>query len=329
MKETSSEKRTFSASQQELGNVLPPVKQAMLVVEHGEVPPTNLPNIVTALSRFLNPEQVELTLVHAEFDWVNLPAEPMGGSYNDGSYNMGALLAARETGLQHERHMILKTLNDCGFTVAHEQETSTRGKNTQALLTSLEDAETDLLIVISQPDPAERSQASQFVRTLVTQATIPVLLIRQPVSQGEQPLRVLLGVDSSEASMNAARQLKSILPDCRMQLELVTVQSPIYQENAVLAPYVNQEVLDEALNANAKMVFEIVSDILGNLNVPVSDCKKLIGSPATELGHLAEVEHPDLLVVGSHNRKGMLAWLLGSVSSQLLHWDAHNMLVVR
>jgi len=34
-------------------------------------------------------------------------------------------------------------------------------------------------------------------------------------------------------------------------------------------------------------------------------------------------------VVGSHNRTGFLAWLMGSVSSQLLHWDTHNILIVR
>lgn len=310
---------------------VPALKKVTLVVEYGDSEQVSATNALKSLSRFLDPERVELTLIHAEFDWLNLPAKPA-----DEAHNVGESIARQEVDLRRETHRVQGALADFGFQVVRELELSTQTKKMSEMLEQLGATEAELLVIISQPDEAARAKASHFVKTLVTHAPIPVLLLRQPLgnnveisAENPSPLSICLAVDSSEASMNAARQLRRILPDYVMALELATVQSPIYQENAILAPYVNQDVLDEALEANAKMVFEIVSDILENQGVPVLHRRKLVGSPATELGNLAALEHPDLIVVGSHNRKGVLAWLLGSVSSQLLHWDSHNLLVVR
>jgi nucleotide-binding universal stress UspA family protein len=300
------------------------LRKVALIIEYGglerEQPVVSFPD----LRRFLSPEHTELTVAHAEFDWVGMKTDAA-----EEAHNVGALVAGQETKLHEMKRQIDASLQDSGFSVVRELECGTRDRHLKSLLTTLEEGGQDLLIVVSQPDLSSHPKTSHFVRTLVTHAPCSVLLLRKTVAATHEPLKVMLGVDGSEASMNAARQLKQILPDCEMRLELVTAQSPIYQENAVLAPYVNQDVLNEALEANAKMIFEIVSDILENQGVSVSERRKLVGSPATELGNLAELEHPDLMIVGSHNRTGVLAWLMGSVSSQLLHWDTHNLLVVR
>lgn len=302
------------------------LRKVALIIEYGGLEQAQPLISFPELRRFLNPEHTELTVAHAEFDWVGMKTDVA-----EEAHNVGALVAGQETKLHEMKQLIDASLRDSGFRVVRELECGTRDRNVKSLLAMLDESGQDLLVVIGQPDTANhhKDKASHFVKTLVTHASFSVLLLRKPIAATNEPLRVMLGVDGSEASMNAARQLKQILPDCEMQLELVTAQSPIYQENAVLAPYVNQDVLNEALEANAKMVFEIVSDILENQGLSVSERRKLVGSPATELGNLAELEHPDLMIVGSHNRTGVLAWLMGSVSSQLLHWDTHNLLVVR
>lgn len=299
-------------------------RRVALIIEYGGLEQGQSFIRFPDLRRFLNPEHTELTVAHAEFDWVGMKTD-----VGEEAHNVGALVAGQETKLHEMKRQIDASLRDSGFRVARELECGTRDRNVKSLLATLEENGQDLLIVVSQSDSTNHHKSSHFVKTLVTHAPFSVLLLRKPIAATSEPLKVMLGVDGSEASMNAARQIKQILPDCAMRLELVTAQSPIYQENAVLAPYVNQDVLNEALEANAKMVFEIVSDILENQGVSVSKRRKLVGSPATELGNLAELEHPDLMIVGSHNRTGVLAWLMGSVSSQLLHWDTHNLLVVR
>lgn len=189
------------------------------------------------------------------------------------------------------------------------------------------------LIILCVPDAAEhpefQAMRSHFINHITTHVPSSVLVWRKPFSEQPHPLKVMLGTDASESSMTAAAKMPDLLQLKFANLLVVTVLSPIFQDNAVVAPFVNPEVLEQALDANAKIVFEMTSGILGTHNLAKPTYQKLLGSPATEIAYLAETENPDVIVVGSHNRKGFLAWLLGSVSSQLLHWDKHNLLVVR
>jgi nucleotide-binding universal stress UspA family protein len=311
----------------------PPVtRKVTLVVEYGYHAPFEtsvLKNLATVLKRldcFLSPSSVALTLVHAEVDWLS--AEE---SLTDGAgFSAGETLPQLETGLKQANKQVRQELSESGFQIVQETECGYRDKSLKRFTETLWESEQDLLVIASASDKMERSRISHFASQLATHSPVSVLILRSPVST-LQPLapKIIFGVDGSEASMNAARKLGQILDSRDCQLELAIVQSPVYQENAVLAPYVNQAVLDEALEVNAKMVFEMVTDILDTQGIQVSKCQKLSGSPATELGNLAALAHPDLLVVGSHNRKGVLAWLMGSVSSQLLQWDTHNLLIVR
>lgn len=299
------------------------LRKATLVVEYGQdfLSGTAL---LKNLSRVIKPETLELTLVHAEFDWLNEQSN-LTEDFNQA----GLTISERETVLRNANEKVRQELAAAGFTIVSETDCGLQDKSQKSLISMLEETEQDLLIIASAPLRNERAKASHFAFNLASHAPVSVLMYRNPIPAPPHPPKVIFGVDGSEASMNVARKLGQILDTREIRLELVTAQSPIYQENAVLAPFVNQTVLDEALEMNANIVFEMVTDILETQNIPVSERRKLIGSPATELGNLAELEHPDLIVLGSHNRTGVLAWLMGSVSSQLLHWDSHNLLVVR
>lgn len=62
-------------------------------------------------------------------------------------------------------------------------------------------------------------------------------------------------------------------------------------------------------------------------NYPVHQQHVLVGQPAAELHYLAEQEDADLIVVGSHGRKGF-ALLLGSTSNSVLHGANCDVLAV-
>ena len=237
----------------------------------------------------------------------------------------GIVTTALEAKLLEQRAQLHASLRQAGFQVVNEARCGSEDAQLNTFIESLDDTEQQLVIVAC----ARGQHPSHFVSYLATHCRLPVMLLRRPFVLETEPLKVMLGMDGSEASMNAVRRLGQFVRPDNIRLELVTAQSPIYQENAGLAPYVNQSVLDEALETNANMIFEIATDILQPQGFSVMEQKRLLGSPASELGFIAAIEHPDLLVVGSHNRKGVLAWLLGSVSSQLLNWDTHNLLIVR
>lgn len=306
----------------EIVSARPTIQNATLLAEGG-------PNTFTSttgehLARLLGQTQTEWTVVYAQSNWFNPNLPP-----NEEMVAFGEPLTLEGTAFEAYRDSVWNSMNQAGFSITSEHSCSTREQDVTSLVDTLEDSEQQLLVITNLNTSERGARTSHFAFSLAAHSRLPVLMLRRPLPAGNQPFQVMLGVDGSEASMNAARQLSTLVNPQKLNLTLVTVQSPIYQENAVLAPYVNQAVLDEAQENNARMVFEMVSDILEPQGIAVTERLQLIGSPASELGHLAENMHPDLIVVGSHNRTGILSWLMGSVSSQLLHWDTHNLLVVR
>ena|GEM_PF-2757716 len=285
------------------------------------------------LSRLFNPQDTEISLVHAMPDAITgLPVDmPRNG---DKTLTLGQYISEQERTYRECRERLGALMGQFGFRVAHEYVCSMREQNLQSIIEQIHESQKDLLVLCGSHFPVSGMIRNQFFMNLATHATIPVLLLKKHFMAARREdiggkLHVLFGVDDSESSMLATRKLGELLRPEAVALTLATVQSPIYQENAVLAPFVNQDVLDEAMDNNAKMIFEMVCDLLEEQDLSVRDCCKLTGSPATELGFWAEQENPDLVVVGSHNRKGMMAWLMGSVSSQLLHWGTHNLLIIR
>lgn len=199
-----------------------------------------------------------------------------------------------------------------------------------SLITESVQAAYDLAVVCMPELPSGgQSVFSAFTQQFTSHAPISVLVWRKPLSEQPHAIKVLFAVDGSESSMTAMNRSADLLHLKYAELQAATVLTPIFQDNAVTAPFVNPDVLEQALDANANMIFEMAKGLLESRGLPKPACKKLFGSPATELGYYAELEAPDLIVVGSHNRKGLAAWLMGSVSSQLLQWDRHNLLVVR
>jgi nucleotide-binding universal stress UspA family protein len=295
-----------------------------LVIEYGEDPGSVLP-LIHSLGYLLDPQSVVLTLVHAEYDWVSVHTD-----FADEAQAVGNRLAQRELALSEANQAVRTALTRGGFTLIEELESATDREGSKSLLTQLKETGQDLLILAQASASGNGSKVSPFAVNLATHTVASVLVLRKAITAPPAQLKIWLGVDASEASLTLARKLGQFLSVTdEAPVTLITVQSPVYQENALLAPFVNQSVLDEALLSNANMIFEMCQDILETQGVAVADCRRLLGSPASELGAVAEAEDPDVIAVGSHNRKGVLAWLLGSVSSQLLHWDSHNLLIVR
>jgi nucleotide-binding universal stress UspA family protein len=298
-----------------------PVK-VTLVVEHS--PHRWDSAVLMDLANLLSPAQVELTLIHAMANLLDgLPKR-----YEE-SELLGQHLAEGTKRQDESRADLLRDLQMAGFQVQHEESYTLASDNLEPILNYLKATGQELMILCGSHSPGSQMGRNHFFMNLTSHSPISTILLKRQFSFKGRALNALFGVDASDATLNAARKLAHLLPPQKINLTLATVQSPVYQENAVLAPYVNQQILTEALEANAGMTFEMVSDILKPEGFNIQDLKILIGSPATELGYVAEQENPDLLIVGSHNHKGFLAWVMGSVSSQLMHWDTHNILVIR
>ncbi|HEY9685460.1 MAG TPA: universal stress protein [Coleofasciculaceae cyanobacterium] len=298
-------------------------EKVTLVVEHQL--DTDPSPFMEDLVRLLDPTITEVTLIHAMSDILSgLPANP------NEPKSFSNMIREREKRSDEQRGGIRKVLASSRYTLRNEKNCSMQEECAAQIADYLWEKGQDLLVISSsQPASQKLTLRSHFASYLATHAPCSTLVLRKPLLKNRKTLKVMLAVDSSDATMTAVSKLGDLIRPENMEVILVTVQSPMYSENAVIAPFVNPEVIDQAMAANANMVFQMASDTLEAKHIRVIESRKLIGSPATEIGYLAELEHPDLVVVGSHNKKGFLAWLTGSVSGQLLHWGNHNILVVR
>lgn len=293
-----------------------------LVIEH--YLDTDEPHTLTELTRLLDPETTEISLIHAMSDI--LTSLPFASS---DPAQVGNSIRQRERQHEQYKEQMRNSLEVSKYTIVNEQKCNMLDECANQILQNTRENKQDLLIVCSSHQPNNTFTRSHFSMHLATHADVPVLILRQTFVKDRKALKILFGVDGSDASLAVARKLPDLLRTEALEVILATVQTPIYQNNADQAPFINPELLDEVFKSNANMIFEMVRGVLENQGIAVSETKMLMGSPATELGQLAQLENPDLLLVGSHNKKGFLAWLTGSVSSQLLHWDTHNILVVR
>jgi nucleotide-binding universal stress UspA family protein len=298
------------------------LEKVALIIEHNAYRLDE--QMILELPRLLPPDKTQLSLVHVLSDVaVGLPFR-----HN----HMQDLIQSLEE--RHQRQeAVQKEFRRCleqqGFSIIDERAYALNGQTLPELTDYIAQSGQNLAIFYADQYPVAHMGRTPFFMQCIAHLPVSGIVLKRHLATARPALKVLLAVDDSEASMTAVRKLPELLRTERLEITLATVQSPVYQDNAVLAPFVNQDILDEALISNANMIFDMAQNILEAQGMSVSQAKRVIGSPAAELGYLAQVEEPDLLVVGSHNRKGFLAWLMGSVSSQLLHWDTHNILVVR
>lgn len=85
--------------------------------------------------------------------------------------------------------------------------------------------------------------------------------------------------------------------------------------------------LSEVQNLQIQKAEHVLQNLAQKIDMPIKQKHVLIGQPADELHYLAQQEHADLIIVGSHGRKG-LALLLGSTPNSVLHGATCDVLAV-
>lgn len=151
-------------------------------------------------------------------------------------------------------------------------------------------------------------------RAVARLATCSVEIVRR--SPGPEPLKILLAIDGSECSKAAARSVaqRPWAPGTSFRiLSVVEPSAPLFR-----APYFSPETMGELRGKDMQRAQQAVSSAesllcdagiqaSSTVAVPAATPKELILSEAAEWG-------ADLIVVGSHGRRGVNRFLLGSVS---------------
>jgi len=134
---------------------------------------------------------------------------------------------------------------------------------------------------------------------------------------------IIVGVDLSEECPPVIRRAASIAQACNAKLTLAYVLEPIAFAYGGDMPVDLSGVQEQQVQRAAADLAQLAN----TTSYPILQQHVLVGQPAAELHYLAEQESADLIVVGSHGRKGF-ALLLGSTPNSVLHGATCDVLAV-
>lgn len=198
------------------------------------------------------------------------------------------------------------------------------GTPAEVILTTAERERIDLIVMGAQGVGLLREAMFGSVsHRVITHATCATLAVAAPM-RGMR--RILLALESEEDLEAAVHFLAtrpfSYVPD----LEVLTVSpfTPTMWPTGLVETQLPMETVAES----ARSFAESMAARLSQLGYQASGVT-IVGAPAAAILRRAEETEADLILVGSHGRKGLSRFLLGSVSHAVLHQDRFPVLVLR
>jgi|SRR3954470_21002018 len=134
---------------------------------------------------------------------------------------------------------------------------------------------------------------------------------------------ILVGLDLTDETPQVLTKAIQIARVYNAQLSIAHVLEPITFAYGGDMPLDIAEVQAQQL----ERAENDLKEILKTIDYPVAQEHVLVGQPASELHYLAEQQDADLIIVGSHGRKGF-ALLLGSTPNSVLHGATCDVLAV-
>jgi nucleotide-binding universal stress UspA family protein len=142
--------------------------------------------------------------------------------------------------------------------------------------------------------------------------------------------KILVAVDGSDASLHALEVAAKISIDNDAELTILTVAPyppPMIAEDAMPAylPQYQTDLRESHKKMLAKTNKEIKQKHPNLRTVPIV----MEGKPAQTITDAAKARESDLIIVGNRGHSGILDWMLGSVSQQVVNSCTAPVLVVK
>lgn len=135
---------------------------------------------------------------------------------------------------------------------------------------------------------------------------------------------ILIGLDLSPESQQVIDRVKFLFADSDTKISICHVLEPLaftYGGDILIdLSDVQTQLHDQAATRLSALALQ--------LSISEENQHVILGHPAQEMHNMAETQHMDLIVVGSHGRHG-LALVFGSTSSSVLHGASCDVLAVR
>jgi nucleotide-binding universal stress UspA family protein len=137
---------------------------------------------------------------------------------------------------------------------------------------------------------------------------------------------ILVPVDFGEPSQRALREAIALAQRFGSQLTIVHVyEIPAYVYTG--APYVTTDLFGPIEDAAREQLKKTLTEV--QAKVPGAKSILRRGAPSNEILAAIEEERPDIVVIGTHGRKGVSHALLGSVAEKIVRLSPAPVLTVR
>jgi nucleotide-binding universal stress UspA family protein len=179
------------------------------------------------------------------------------------------------------------------------------------------------LIVMGTHDHSRMTEvfAGSVSHRILLHATVPTLIVKR---KARPVARVLLAVEGSEDAIRLRTWLTSHPFKNPVAVTILSVVPSLHIANPHLMA--GLEGWSEQSKRHAEQVVNDTARALASPQFTVSTDVRL-GDPVTTVCEMGKSH--DLIVIGSHGRKGLDRFLLGSVSHGIVHQTGCSVLVVR
>jgi universal stress protein A len=143
--------------------------------------------------------------------------------------------------------------------------------------------------------------------------------------------KVLIAVDGSDDADQVLEGATELDRRGSENCHVVTVVPPIVIGVSGLggASFAASWPLQDMEATMAREITDSVRERVARFGIPPERVTVLHGRPATEIAAHAEAIQADLIVIGSHGRKGMSRVMLGSTANGVLHGAECDVLTIR
>ncbi|MEM6522014.1 MAG: universal stress protein [Cyanobacteria bacterium P01_C01_bin.70] len=144
--------------------------------------------------------------------------------------------------------------------------------------------------------------------------------------------KILVAIEYDDTSNDVFKQAITLAQALHAQLNLINVSTPREDISFSFSPYSDQDwrLYAETYREGKMASFKLLERLAEQAKATgiEAECAQAIGSPGPAICQLAKSWGADLLMVGSHGRRGFSEMLLGSVSNYVVHHATCSVMVV-
>jgi nucleotide-binding universal stress UspA family protein len=198
------------------------------------------------------------------------------------------------------------------------------GSPAERILSIAQQERTDLIVMGTRGVGAmQEFVLGSVAHRVVTHATCPTLIVKAPLHHLRSILLAVEGANDAEVAIEFLSRKPFRHPTAIIVITVLPLAQPLWP----VGVSDSQKLRENALKSAWYFVWDVAARLSG---YQYQTCALVgMGAPTNAILQQAATVTPDLIMIGSHGKKGITRFLLGSVSHGVVHGASCPVLIVR